>query len=215
MPGAPNRPPEPATPPAPLAPTPPDALELKVLRRLVPSRVALSLDLWKAGPSRDLLEPFDRAESLFDAKDFRGADSALDQLSVRFAEPRWPTLPEPFRGLRVQIPQPQPPHYDPEFALPAEEKEARRLRREAELQLGLLKASLAWASAHGVDGSGPSEDVGAAEAAYRAAGPGAGFWDPIDRSWRSLRSRLPKPGARASAASASAPPAAEPAAGEP
>ncbi|HEV2230751.1 MAG TPA: hypothetical protein VGS18_00995, partial [Thermoplasmata archaeon] len=171
-----------AAPPAPAAPAPPDALELKVLRRLVPSRVALSLDLWKAGPSRDLLDPFDRAESLFDAKDYRGADSALDQLSVRFAEPRWPTLPEPFRGLRVQIPQPQPPHYDPEFALPAEEKEARRLRREAEHQLGLLKASLAWASAHGVDGTGLPEELEAADAAYRSEGAGAGFWDPVDRS---------------------------------
>ncbi len=190
MPGAPNRPPESA--PAP-APPPVDELERKVLRRLGPSRIALKLDLWKGAPSKDLLEPYGRAEALFASGDHRGADSALDQLSVRFAEPRWPTMPEPFRRLRVSIPAPMPPHYDPENALPAAEREAKKLRRDAELQLALAKASVEWARAHGMPVDDLEPRVRAAAEALAGAGPSDGFWGEIDPCWTGLRERVPAP----------------------
>jgi hypothetical protein len=190
MPGAPNRPPEAA--PAPPAP-PVDQLERRVLRRLGPSRIALRLDLWKGAPSKDLVEPFAKAEALYAAGDHRGAESALDQLSVRLAEPRWPTIPEPFRQLRVRIPAPMPPHYDPEHALPAEEKELRRLRREAETQLALAQGSVAWAKAHGVTVEDLEARGQAAGATLAAAGPTGEFWASIDPIWTALRERVPSP----------------------
>ncbi|HEV2166023.1 MAG TPA: hypothetical protein VGS23_03455 [Thermoplasmata archaeon] len=191
MPGAPNSPPKTAAPAAPAS----DELERKVLRRLAPSRIALKLDLWKGAPARDLLEPFLRAESLYGSGDYRGADSALDQLSVRFAEPRWPTLPEPFRSLRVRIPAPMPPHYDPEFPLPPEEKEARRKRREAEGQLALAKASAAWAESHGAGEAGFGSWLRGAETALSASDLGEAFWGGVDAVWTTIRARVPAPGA--------------------
>ncbi|MGA8536079.1 MAG: hypothetical protein WB789_01645, partial [Thermoplasmata archaeon] len=92
----------------------PETPERRALRRLAPSRVALRLDQWKGAPSPDLLTPFEKAEAAYTAGDYTAALQALDQLSIRFAEPRWPTLPEPFRRLRVPIPAPMPPHWDPE-----------------------------------------------------------------------------------------------------
>src|SRR5579859_2543952 len=130
MPGAPNRPPEIDKPPA--AEPPKDEVARRLLRRLGPMRVALQLDLWKGAPSPELVAPLEHAESNFASGDLVTASGHLDQLAVRFAEPRWPTLPAPFRGLRVHIPAPQPPQWDPEHALPATEKEGRRLQREAE-----------------------------------------------------------------------------------
>ncbi|MCL5983285.1 MAG: hypothetical protein M1606_01300, partial [Candidatus Thermoplasmatota archaeon] len=103
MPGAPNRPPEMA------APSPPptvDAPERRVLRRLAPSRIALSLDVWRGAPSRELTEPLEKAEAAYGAREWREAESQLDRLAIRFHEPRWPTLPPPFRELRVPIPPP-------------------------------------------------------------------------------------------------------------
>jgi hypothetical protein len=203
MPGAPNSPPKTAD--SASAPAPPDGLERKVLRRLAPCRVALRLDLWKGAPARDLVEPFGRAESLYGSGDFRGADSALDQLSVRFAEPRWPTLPEPFRGLRVRIFAPMPPSYDPEYSLSAEEKESRRKRREADLQLALAKASVAWGGAHGVpmtDLSGPLER---AEVALAGSGATEPFWTEVDVVWAAVRERVPVPTASPRAAPAPPP----------
>ncbi|MCI4357613.1 MAG: hypothetical protein L3J95_04505 [Thermoplasmata archaeon] len=202
MPGAPNSPPKTA---APASPGPTD-IERKVLRRLAPSRVALQLDLWKGAPARDLVDPFARAESLYETGDFRGSDSALDQLSVRFAEPRWPTLPEPFRGLRVRIPAPMPPHYDPEFTLPPEEKESRRQRREADLQLSLARASVDWAGSHQLVISDLTEPLQRAEAALLASGPSPPFWTDVDLVWSTLRSRVPAPTGPVRAAPA-APPA--------
>ncbi len=204
MPGAPNRPPEgaPAPPPPPV-----DELERKVLRRLAPARVALRLDLWKGAPGKDLLDPFTRAESLYGAGDHRGADAALDQFSVRLAEPRWPTIPEPFRQLRVAIPAPMPPHYDPENALAAEVREANRARREAVRQLALAKASVAWARAHAVTVDDLDAPVAAAEAALTASGPAAPFWTPVDAVWAAIRERVPPP----SSGKAPAPAPAEPA----
>jgi hypothetical protein len=190
MPGAPNRPPEVS--PAPAAP-PVDQLERRVLRRLAPSRLALKLDVWKGAPSKDLLEPLAKAEALYAAGDHRGADSALDQLSVRLAEPRWPTIPEPFRQLRVKIPAPMPPHYDPEHALPAAEKELRQAKRGAETQLALAQGSVAWAKGHGVETADLEEPLRAAAAGLSGPTPADGFWTSIDLVWTTLRSRVPSP----------------------
>ncbi|HZY91171.1 MAG TPA: hypothetical protein VFG07_00135 [Thermoplasmata archaeon] len=196
MPGAPNRPP--ATAPPEAAAPPGEAAGRAVLRRLAPSRVALNLDLWKGAPSGDLLVPFERAETAFQAGDWNGAQSALDQLAVRFAEPRWPTLPLPFRELRVSIPAPQPPQWDPEHALPAADKETRRLRREAEKQLALAKGSLAWMTAHGASAEDLAEPLAAAEGAYAAEGPSAVVWETLDRLWVQVRARVPAPRAAGS-----------------
>ncbi len=56
MPGAPNRPPENA-PAAPVTPALSEPPEKKALRRLVPSRLTLLLDIWKGAPSTDLTVP--------------------------------------------------------------------------------------------------------------------------------------------------------------
>lgn len=175
---------------APPAPTPPERL---VLRRLVPSHVALLLDVWKAGPAPELTGPFEKAEAAFRAADYAGATSALDLLSIRFTEPRWPSLPAPFRDLRVPIPAPMPPHWNPEHALPPAEKEAVRARRTAEEQLALADGCVAWARAHAV----PADDLAALAAeAKRALGAGGvspEFYVPIDALWTALVARLPRP----------------------
>ena len=207
MPGAPNSPPKNVGPAAPAV----DGLERKVLRRLAPARLALRLDVWKGAPSKDLIDPFGRAESHYEAGEYREADSALDQLSVRFAEPRWPTIPEPFRSLRVRIPAPMPPHYDPEFSLGPEEKESRRRRREAELQLALAKASVEWARSHGTTVDDLPGSLSAAEAALAAGDVGEGFWTGIDAIWVAVRARVPVPGAAPKAPAGPAMSAAAPA----
>lgn len=192
MPGAPNRPPEksPDAPPAPpLAETPAD----RVLRRLAPSRVALLLDLWKGAPSPELLVPFEKAEAAYAAGDLENAASALDLLCVRFTEPRWPTLPEPFRQLRVPIPAPTPPHWDPEHGLPSGEREARRTHRTAEEQLALAEGSVAWAGAHGVDTSDLSVRLAEARTVLSGEGVSAAFYDRIDGIWKAIRERTPFP----------------------
>lgn len=196
MPGAPNRPPE-KTPEAPLPPPVPEPPEKKALRRLVPTRVTLLLDLWKGAPSADLLGPYQKAETAYASGDFAAALSSLDVLSVRFAEPRWPTLPEPFRLLRVPISAPVPPHWDPDHALSAPEKEAKRSRRTAEEQLALVRGCLAWAAAHGLDVSdlSPRGESAASSLADPAGLPA--FYDHVDAVWAGLLTRLPAPKASA------------------
>ena len=164
-----------------------------MLRRLAPSHVALLLDSWKGGPPPEVLQAFAKAEASYRAGDFAGASGALDLLSIRFAEPRWPTLPLPFRSLRVPIPAPQPPSWDPEHALPTEEKEARRARRVAEEQVALAEACVAWARDHGVPADDLFSDVAVAKAAFASGGASAEFYVPIDGIWSRLRERLPRP----------------------
>jgi hypothetical protein len=192
MPGAPNKPPE--SPPAPPpAPTSLESPAQHVLRRLAPSRIALRLPIWKGNPSPELAQPFTEAERLYAAGDAAGADGCLDRLAIRFAEPRWPSLPEPFRQLRVPIPAPQPPHWDPEHGLATAEKEARRLKRYAELQLALARASLEFESQQGT----PVDDLRAhlkeAEAHAARQELDRSFWGPMDELWEALRARVPMP----------------------
>ena len=191
MPGAPNRPPETAGPPAP--PVAPDPPELRVLRRLVPSRVALLLEMWKGAPPPELLGPFEKAEAAFRSADYAAAGTALDQLSIRFAEPRWPTLAEPFRRLRVPIPAPVPPQWDPDHGLPAEEKEARKQRRAAEEQLLLADACVAWATSRGVAVGDLGSSVASARGSLEGPGVPPAFYPAIDRIWRELHEKLPAP----------------------
>jgi hypothetical protein len=192
VPGAPNRPPE-IEPANPSTAVSPDAAGRHVLRRLAPSRVALHLEVWKGAPHADLMTPFERAESLFTQKDYPGAEGALDQLSVRFAEPRWPTMPLPFRNLRVVIAAPQPPQWDPEFALSPPEREQRRAHREAERQLALARGCVDWANAHGVPCPELAASVAAAETAFGQGELSSPFWDPVDRVWAELHERVPLP----------------------
>ena len=209
MPGAPNRPPEVSGPPPP-PPAAGETPQLRLLRRLAPARITLRLDLWKSGAPREFIEPLVKAETLYQAGDIVGAESALDQLSVRLAEPRWPTLPMPFRHLRVEIPQPQPPHYDPEFSLAPAEKEARKARRHAEVQLALAQASVEWARAHATPVDDLAAAVGRAGAALSGTGPGESFWPEVDSVWAGLRDRVPMP-TLASARPPAPPPAMTPA----
>ena len=192
MPGPPNRPPEKSPPPPSLAPIP-ETPEKKALRRLVPTRVALLLDTWKGGPSPELTGPFAKAEAAFASGDFAAATASLDLLSVRFAEPRWTTLPEPFRLLRVPISAPVPPHWDPDHALPAAEKDAKKARKSAEEQLALAKGCLAWASAHGVTATDLAPRVEAATARLADPKDLAPFYEEIDAFWSGLHGRLPAP----------------------
>ncbi|MCI4365859.1 MAG: hypothetical protein L3K10_07380 [Thermoplasmata archaeon] len=195
MPGAPNRPPPkdpeiPSTPPIPVTP------ERQVLRRLAPSRVALRLDLWKGSPNPDLITPFDRAETAYEAGDYATTLQALDQLSVRLHEPRWPTIPEPFRRLRVPIPAPMPPHWDPEHGLAADEKEARRARRNADDQLALARECVAWATAHGTDLSSLAPRVEEAATLLATEGAGVAFYERIDAVWLAVREQVTRPTSR-------------------
>lgn len=192
MPGAPNRPPT-ADAPVPPPPSPVTAPGRVALRRLAPMRVALRLDSWKNAPSRELLVPFERAEAAYTAGDFVGAESALDQLAVRFAEPRWPSLPKPFRDLRVAIPAPQPPQWDPEFVLTPPEREAKKARRYAELQLALADGTLAWASAHSVAADDLRPLVETARAALASGTALEPVHDALDPFWEAIRERVPLP----------------------
>jgi hypothetical protein len=191
MPGAPNRPPEAEAPP----PPPPSAgtPAERVLRRLAPARIALHLDLWKGAPSRELVAPLEAAETSYAAGDIPHAEGSLDQLAVRFAEPRWPTLPVPFKGLRQEIPPPMPPHWDPEHALAAPEREARKAHRFAELQLSLAEASLAWATSHGVSVQDLAPHLESAKHRFPTEGASASYWVDIDLIWVALRERVPMP----------------------
>ena len=175
-------------------------------------RVALRLDLWKNAPSRELLVPLERAEAAYAAGDFPGAENALDQLAVRFAEPRWPSLPKPFRDLRVAIPAPQPPQWDPEFTLTPPEREAKKARRAAELQVGLAEATLAWASPHGVAADDLLPMVETARTALGGEADLERLHDALDRFWESVRERVPMPTGPGAAAAKPAPAAAEPSA---
>jgi hypothetical protein len=191
MPGAPNRPPETGV------PAPPPAVDdpaKHVLRRLAPSRVALRLDVWRNAPSPELLKPFNAAESAYAAGDFPGAENALDQLAVRFAEPRWPTMPEPFRRLRVQIPAPMPPAWDPEFSLPGDEKERRKAHRSVEGQVALAEGVVRWASEHGVDLEDPAATVAEARRRFTDSAPDAEVQALVDGLWAVVRARVPAPG---------------------
>jgi hypothetical protein len=207
MPGAPNRPPDtsaPAPPPPPVAEPP----EKKVLRRLAPSRVALLLDIWKGAPNADLTTPFTRAEAAYAAADYPNAVTALDMLSVRLAEPRWPTLPEPFRRLRVPIPAPMPPHWNPDNALAPPDREAKRARDVAQDQLALAAGCLAWAGAHAVDVTDLTPRLEEAKTIFPTEGPSTGFYERIDAIWEAVRQRLPlpkSPAGRPAPAAAAAP----------
>lgn len=192
MPGAPNRPPD-TTPPPPAVTVVAEPPEKRVLRRLAPARVALLLDQWKGAPNGDLTTPFQKAEAAFAAADYPNALSALDLLSVRFAEPRWTTLPEPFRLLRVPIPAPMPPSWNPDNALPPAERDAKRARQFAEEQIALAAGCVAWAAAHRVDLADVAPRVDEARTIFAAEGPSSGFYERIDRVWDAVRARAPLP----------------------
>ena len=86
-----------------------------------------------------------------------------------------------------------PPHYDPEFTLPAEEKESRRARREAESQLALARASADWAQSHGVAVPELSTWIHSAETALAASDLSEAFWGGVDSVWTTIRSQVPVP----------------------
>ncbi len=196
LPGAPNRPPASSGAPAPADASSalPDAASRVILRRLVPSQVALLQDSWKGSVAPELLVPFEKAEAAYQAGDLASAASALDQLAIRFAEPRWPSLAEPFRSLRVPIPAPVPPHWDPDHGLSAEERETRRARRAAEAQVALASASVAWAAGHGIDTATLSAHLARAQELLGANAPSPEVLAGIDSLWESLRGSLPRPG---------------------
>lgn len=200
MPGAPNRMPPPEAAPAP----PAEEAARAALRRLAPSRVALHLDLWKGAPPADIVTPLARAEAAFAANDWNAAVSALDQLSVRFAEPRWPTMPVPFRDLRVAIPAPVPPQWHPDHALEPAAKLDKQRRRDAEQQFALATATVTWMSGHGLATDDLVPLVAQAKSALDGGGAPPEFWDPIDRVWGAVRARVPIP---ATPSRAPAPPA--------
>ena len=211
MPGAPNRPPD-TTPAAPLVAPVQEPPEKRVLRRLAPSRVALQWEGWKGAPSAELVAPLTKADAAYAAGDYPAALTALDLLSVRFAEPRWPSLPEPFRRLRVPIPAPMPPHWNPDNALAPAEREAKRARDTAAEQLLLAEGCLAWLAGHGTDVADLRPKLEEARAIFPNEGASAGFYERIDLIWEGIRSRVPLPKAPAGRA-APAPAAADAEAG--
>lgn len=204
MPGAPNRPPSNA--PVPAAAPPGAEAARPVLRRLAPSRVALRQEVWKGAPPPELLAPFEKAEAAYAAGDFGGASGHLDQLATRFAEPRWPTLPAPFRELRVSIPAPQPPSWNPDHALAPEEKEARQRRRAADQQLAWATASVEWMGRQGLETADLAERLVAARQALEAAGATDALWNEVDTIWVAVHERVPAPRPAAAARPPAAPP---------
>ena len=188
MPGAPNSPPK-------IDPTVPvqDPTARKLLRRMAPMRVALHLDLWKDAPSSELVVLLERAEANLASGDFVTAQNNVDQLAVRFAEPRWPTMPIPFKSLRVEIPPPTPPHWNPEHALAPADKELKRLAREGETHCALARATLAWAAAHQIDLADIAPCLERARTTLTEGGPTEAFWVDIDAFWQTVRDRVPMP----------------------
>lgn len=204
MPGAPNSPPK-TTPEVPAASMVAEPPEKVALRRLVPMRVTLLLDMWKGAPSPDLTGPFEKAETAFAQGDFATALTSLDRLSVRFAEPRWPIIPEPFRSLRVFIFAPMPPNWNPDHALPPPEKDAKKVRKTATEQLALARGSLDWAAAHGIGTTDLAPKLEAATTHFADPSGLAPFYEQIDAIWTGLHGRLPIPkGATVRAAPAAA-----------
>lgn len=204
MPGAPNRPLD-IVPDAAIVKPTLDERSAKIVRRLTLDRVALKTDTWKGAPPPDLLNPLLKAESCYASGDLANAETALDLLSVRFAEPRWPTMALPFRNLRVKIPAPMPPSWDPENALTPEEREAKRSRRAAEELLGILEGAVTWAAAHAVAADDLATRVVSAKARFASHGADAEFWAGFDSICEALRARIAIPGgapARAPAPSA-------------
>ncbi len=187
-----------------------DTPQQKALRRLAPARVALLLDLWKGSPPADIVTPFDKAEAAYLAGDFPGAVNALDQLAIRFAEPRWPTMPVPFRDLRVTIPAPMPPQWDPEFSLPPEERELRRRRRFADSQLALAEGVLAWALTKAVDLGDVVSHVAQAKELLATTGADEAFFGHLDLVWTVVRERVPRPKSAPPRSPVARPSAAEP-----
>jgi hypothetical protein len=189
MPGAPNKPP----PLGPVAPPVPETPRSKVLRRIAPVRTVLRLEIWRGSPPRELLTPFGQAEAAFGREEYEAANTFLDQLATRLAEPRWPTLPEPFRSLRVNVVRPQPPHWDPDHGAPPEERDARRARRYAEAQVQLARATYATELALGTPVPELAELLSGAETRLAAQAPDAEFWESVDRIWSTLREKVPVP----------------------
>ena len=203
MPGGPNRPPELDAPPGPPAPAPEEKLQHAV-RRLAPDRIVLRLPIWRGAPHSDLVKPLERAQAALLAGEFPEAEKALDQFSVRLAEPRWPTIPEPWIRLRVPIPPPTPPHWDPDFKLTQAEREAKRVHQWAETQLRLARGAVEGAPTLGMDLADVQSCVSEAQTVFDREGPTPAFWTPIDRVWAAVRERVPLP---APAAARAAPPA--------
>jgi hypothetical protein len=211
MPGAPNKPPEVNAPAAVAPPSAGDKLP-HALRRLAPDRMVLHLPIWRGAPNGDLVKPLERAAATLAAGEYPDAEKALDQFSVRLAEPRWPTIPEPWIRLRVTIPAPQPPHWDPDFNLSPADRDTKRTREWAQTQLLLAQGALVLAPSLHVDLSDVQACVEEAKTAFERDGPSAGFWTPLDRFWEAVHSRVPLPtpaGAR-SAPAAKLPPGIEP-----
>jgi hypothetical protein len=192
MPGAPNKPPDVAPPPAPATAAAPDRVH-HALRRLAPARVVLRLPLWRGAPHPDLVNPLERAATLLAKEEFVEVEKALDQFAVRLAEPRWPTIPEPWSRLRVEIPVPQPPHWNPDSKLTPAERETKKARQWAETQLRLAQAAIELAPTLGLDPADTRSGVLEAETLLDRDGPSAGFWAPLDRLWETIRDRVPLP----------------------
>ena len=191
MPGAPNKPPE-IDAPAPVAPLVGDKMQ-HALRRLAPARMALRLPIWRGAPNADLVRPLERVAVTLAAGEFPDAEKALDQFSVRLAEPRWPTIPEPWIRLRVAIPPPQPPHWDPDFKLLPQDRDAKRNREWAETQLLLAKGTVELAPTLAVDLTDVHNCATEAQAIFDREGASSAFWAPLDRLWSAVASRVPLP----------------------
>jgi hypothetical protein len=211
VPGAPNKPPEIDAPPAAVAPPAGDKRQHAV-RRLAPARLVLRLPIWRGAPNADLIRPLERVASTLAAGEFPDAEKALDQFSVRLAEPRWPTIPEPWVRLRVPIPAPQPPHWDPDFKLSPTDREAKKNREWAQTQLLLAKGALELAPSLNVDLSDVHSVVTDAQAIFDREGASPEFWTTLDRLWEAVEGRvpLPSPAAARAAPPAKLPPGIEP-----
>jgi hypothetical protein len=203
LPGAPNKPPTPDAAPVPESPPAGDKRQ-HAIRRLAPARLVLRLPIWRGAPNADLVRPLERVAASLTAGEFPDAEKALDQFSVRLAEPRWPTIPEPWVRLRVPIPAPQPPHWDPDFQLAPADRETKKNREWAHTQLLLAKGAIDLAPSLSLDLADVQPTVAEAQAVFDRDGPTAEFWAPLDRLWDAVERRVPLP---TPAPSRAAPPA--------
>jgi hypothetical protein len=152
----------------------------------------------------DLVRPLERVAATLAAGEYPDAEKALDQFSVRLAEPRWPTIPEPWARLRVPIPAPQPPHWDPDFQLAPADREAKKNREWSRTQLLLANGALELAPSLHVDLTDVQSGVAEAQVIFDREGPTPDFWTSLDRLWEAVENRVPLP---TPAPSRTAPPA--------
>ena len=119
-------------------------------------------------------------------------------------------MPVPFRDLRVTIPAPMPPQWDPEFSLPPEERECVVGVASLIVRLALAEGVLAWALTKAVDLGNVVSHVAQAKELLATTGADEAFFGHLDLVWTVVRERVPRPKSAPPRSPVARPSAAEP-----